>query len=100
MLVLPQQLTQHEAADCLARLQQAVRAEDGMEVVLDAAPLEQFDSAALAVLLALRRICQGQRKILLIRNLPARLGELAQVYGVAELLGVADLALPPAAPAT
>lgn len=52
---------------------------------VDCAPLAQFDSSALAVLLAWRRAAQADGKTLEILNVPAGLASLAQVYGIDEL---------------
>jgi phospholipid transport system transporter-binding protein len=63
-------------------------------VVVDAADLNRFDSAALAVLLALRRQAMAQGKTFAIKDLPQRLADLARLYGIAELLPV-QTASPP-----
>jgi phospholipid transport system transporter-binding protein len=55
-------------------------------VVADAAALTQFDSSALAVLLDCRREALALGKNFAVARLPARLRELATLYGVAELL--------------
>ena len=86
VLALPQALTQLQAMACLAALLKDMREQPGPEVVLDATPLIRFDSAALAVLLELRRQTSALGKQLLIRGLPTRLSDLAALYGIAELL--------------
>lgn len=86
MLRLPQELTQSHATACLAQLVHGLRAESGPEVLLDASALGRFDSAALAVLLAFRRECQAMGKRLSIGGMPARLADLAALYGIDELL--------------
>ncbi|WP_153099266.1 STAS domain-containing protein [Paraburkholderia hayleyella] len=53
---------------------------------VDCAALTQFDSSALAVLLAWQRAAQARHASLDIVNLPAGLANLAQAYGIAELL--------------
>ncbi|PCE24529.1 anti-anti-sigma factor [Paraburkholderia acidicola] len=53
---------------------------------VDCAPLTQFDSSALAVLLAWQRAAQTRGAALDIVNLPAGLASLAQAYGVDTLL--------------
>lgn len=53
---------------------------------VDCAPLAQFDSSALAVLLAWQRAASGRGAPLHIINLPAGLASLAQAYGVDTLL--------------
>lgn len=85
MLVLPDRLTHEQAPACLDMLLQAARAEEGAQVVLDAAELRRFDSSALAVLLGLRRACRRARKTLRVVSMPQGLQELAQLYGVADL---------------
>lgn len=67
-------------------LVQGLRAQSELAVVVDASALEKFDSAALAVLLELRREGLAQGKVMRFRGLPQRLRDLAGVYGIAELL--------------
>ncbi len=55
--------------------------------MIDCVALSDFDSSALAVLIAWqKKLRQGQRKLTLVSP-PPKLCVLAQVYGVAELLG-------------
>jgi phospholipid transport system transporter-binding protein len=49
---------------------------------VDCAQLTQFDSSALAVLLAWRRAAQARGASLDILNVPGDLASLAQVYGI------------------
>jgi phospholipid transport system transporter-binding protein len=86
MLVLPNELTHTQANACLRMLVQGLRAQTGPEVVVDATALSRFDSAALAVLLEFRRESLAVGKRFSIRGLPARLGDLASLYGISELL--------------
>ncbi|WP_296448149.1 STAS domain-containing protein [Rhodoferax sp. UBA5149] len=86
MLVLPKELTQSQANACLRMLVQGLRSQSGPEVVVDATVLSRFDSAALAVLLEFRRESLALGKRFSVRGLPARLGDLAALYGIAELL--------------
>ena len=86
MLALPTELTQAQAADCLKALTQGVLAAPRKAVPLDAAPLQRFDSSALAVLLACQREAAAVGKQLLIQGMPAHLHNLAKLYGIAELL--------------
>ena len=85
MLALPQELTHAQANTCLAQLTQGLRAQSAPEVVVDAAALNRFDSAALAVLLEFRRQCLATGKLFSIHGLPPRASQLAQVYGLADL---------------
>jgi len=85
VLQLPKVLNQSSATACLRDLSVALRAEPTAAVV-DAARLEQFDSAALAVLLALRREALALGKTFAIAGLPPQLADLGSLYGIAELL--------------
>jgi phospholipid transport system transporter-binding protein len=86
MLVLPAELTHDQAPACARMLAQALRSEAGASVVAEAGALQRFDSSALAVLLDCRREALAIGKSFTVLHLPARLRELATVYGVAELL--------------
>ena len=91
MLELPTQLTLREARPMLAALSQRLRAEpSGAAVVVDARALQHIDSAALALLLDLQRQARAQGRPLRIEGAPARLLELARLYGVEALLALAD----------
>ena len=58
----------------------------GGATAVDCTPLTQFDSSALAVLLAWQRAASARGTPLVIVNLPAGLSSLAQAYGVDTLL--------------
>jgi phospholipid transport system transporter-binding protein len=94
MLALPVELTHAQARACLNALSQGVRAAAGAGVVVDASALARFDSAALAVLLELRRQCLALSQSFAVAHMPTRLADLATLYGIGELLGVT-----PASPA-
>jgi phospholipid transport system transporter-binding protein len=89
MLVLPAELTHAQAPACARMLAAALRADPGPHAVADAAALASFDSSALAVLLDCRREALALGKDFAVRQLPARLRDLAALYGVAELLPAA-----------
>jgi len=57
-------------------------------LVVDASPLQDFDSAALAVLLQLRRQADAAGRGFELQGAPPKLVQLAQLYGVAGLLGM------------
>lgn len=57
-------------------------------MAVDCAALTQFDSSALAVLLAWQRAATARGTPLVVVNLPAGLSSLAQAYGVDSLLTV------------
>ena len=92
MLALPQELTHAQANACLALLRQGLQAQSAPEMVVDASALRRFDSAALAVLLEFRRQCLAKGQAFSIHGLPQRLGDLASLYGVLDLLQPAPLA--------
>jgi phospholipid transport system transporter-binding protein len=87
MLLLPATITLRESRDTLRLLSQALQGEqqDG-EVVVDASPLQQFDTSALAVLLECRRLAQAWGRAFSVRNPPEKLSALAKLYGVGDLL--------------
>jgi phospholipid transport system transporter-binding protein len=86
MLVLPERLTHADAPACARMLAQALRSEPPAQIVADAGALQEFDSSALAVLLDCRREALSQGKTFAVARMPARLRELASLYGVGELL--------------
>lgn len=87
---LPQQLTLTQAAAAWQALPT-----DGSARVVDATALQEFDSAVLALLLQARRLAQaGGGPAFEVRGAPPKLVQLAQLYGVAELLGLATAAAP------
>ena len=85
MLRLPEELNHASANACLAQLAEGLGTESG-DVVVDAQPLQRFDSSALAVLIEFRRACAGVGRALVVKGLPPRLRDLAALYGVEELL--------------
>jgi len=89
VLTLPQTLTQTQATQSLTTLGAALAIE-GAQVIVEASALQQFDSAALAVLLSLQRQAQALGKSMHLQGLPPRLADLARLYGVSDLLGLAS----------
>ncbi len=85
MLTLPPVLTHAEAAGFSGGLKQLVNQQGG-QVVADASAMTEFDSSALAVLLACRREALAAGKGFSVSGLPPRLRQLAGLYGVAELI--------------
>jgi phospholipid transport system transporter-binding protein len=63
-------------------------------LAVDASALQAFDTSVLAVLLQARRLALGASCAFELAGAPQKLTQLAQLYGVAELLGLA----PPGAP--
>jgi phospholipid transport system transporter-binding protein len=89
VLLLPARLTHEFAAPSVAALGVMLAGETGAEVVADASALREFDSSALAVLLACRRQVLATGKVFSVRGLPPRLRQLAGLYGVQDLLPAA-----------
>jgi phospholipid transport system transporter-binding protein len=58
-------------------------------IQVDASALNRFDSSALAVLLELKREAAAAARPFRVQGMPARLGELAALYGVGELFASA-----------
>jgi phospholipid transport system transporter-binding protein len=94
MLILPATLTAREATDALRMLADALERHAAQTVVVDASPLVQLDSAALAVLLECRRRAEALGKGFELQGAPAKLTALAKLYGVDGLI----LAPPASAP--
>jgi phospholipid transport system transporter-binding protein len=80
----------YEGALTLDNAAQVMAAADAQPLppggVIDLAGLARADSAALAVILALRRRAAREATILSVRHLPASLTSLAMAYGVDELV--------------
>jgi phospholipid transport system transporter-binding protein len=88
MTSLPASLTLRDAQAVLESLRQSFAAESGETWRIDAAPVTQLDTSALAVLLECSRMAAGAKRKLEIVGAPARLSDLAHLYGVDGLLGV------------
>lgn len=82
MLALPSVLNHAQAAPSKVWVDNA-RAHQWQ---IDCGALQDFDSSALALLLDLRRSAMQNHQTLTICNAPAKLTQLATLYGVAELL--------------
>lgn len=89
-LALPAILTQTQARACAQALCARIQSLDGAAVSLDASALQRFDTAALAVLLASRRAAQARGLAWSVQHLPPKLGDLAALYGVRELLAASS----------
>ena len=84
-MALPATLTHAQAAAVAQQLQKNLLSAK-QTCVLDASALQQFDSSALAVLLAVCRTAAQQSLALQIIGLPKRAVQLATLYGVSEIL--------------
>ena len=83
-IALPARITMNDARATLAQLQPLLQAADAP--VLDATALVELDTAALALLLDCQRQARARGKDLQVVGAPAKLAQLATLYGVAELL--------------
>ncbi len=81
---LPAVLTHAQASATAQALVAAVQAQTSLTI--DASALQQFDSSALAVLLAGMREATQRGGQLQVQGLPERARSLAQVYGLSEVL--------------
>ena len=86
MLLLPASITAREARDTQRLLLQALQREPEASVIVDAANLRHFDSAALAVLLECQRMAGAWGKGFALRHAPPKLAALAKLYGIDVLL--------------
>jgi phospholipid transport system transporter-binding protein len=76
-------------------LKQALQKEGGEgAIVVDAGPLQHFDSAAIAVLLEVDRLAEAWGRTFAIRGVPAKLAALAKLYGLDALLLKPEAASP------
>ena len=97
MTALPASLTLRDAQAVLATLRDAFAAASGDTWRIDAAPVTQLDTSALAVLLECSRIAAAGKRKLQIVNPPPRMSDLAHLYGVDVMLGVEVAEFKPAA---
>jgi phospholipid transport system transporter-binding protein len=86
---LPETLTLDSAAAALDTLRSDAAGSQGT-LAIDASALAVFDTAALALLLQARRLAEAGGRSFELRGAPPKLAQLAQLYGVAGLLGLAQ----------
>lgn len=84
-LTLPYRLTMQDATAALEGLQESLRAAPGPVVQVDASSLSEMDTAAISLLLQCRRQVHARNMKLELRGVPAKLGALMMLYGVADL---------------
>jgi phospholipid transport system transporter-binding protein len=94
MMQLPATATLTEASALARDAEQALMqgvGEGGARapLAIDASALVEFDTSILAVLLQARRLALGAGCGFELTGAPPKLGQLAQLYGVADLLGLA-----------
>jgi phospholipid transport system transporter-binding protein len=86
---LPPNVTMDEAPALAGQLPPQARAGSGT-LEVDASALQVFDSAAIALLLELRRTAEAAGRGFQVLGAPAKLVELAQLYGVDSLLALSS----------
>lgn len=84
---LPPTLTLDDAAATLETLRADAAVGTGA-LAIDASALTAFDTGALALLLQAKRQAQAAGRAFEVRAAPPKLQQLAQLYGVHELLGL------------
>ena len=101
MLKMPNSARMSEAGQAWKALQASLRAEAmqiknaaGSAMTLSVADLRDFDSSALSLLLSAKRLSVDEGVELKIVDVPAKLHELARVYGVSDLLWPAAVSTP------
>ncbi len=91
---LPANVTLADANIVLDSLQVAL-ADGSGPLHIDASALTSFDTSAVALLLHARRAARVAGRPFQILGAPAKLAELARLYGVEELLALTSLTQPP-----
>ncbi len=91
---LPSSTTLADVPALLKPLQQAVGSGKG-PVQLDASEMQNFDTSALALLMQGHRLARAAGREFSVVGAPAKLVQLAQLYGVEELLSLSALASAP-----
>ncbi len=86
LLKLPKTLLHAQADECLSKWLTQLPQAEKRRVQVDASELLDFDSSALAVLLALRQSVAAQGGSLKVSGMSPRLHQLAHLYGVLDLL--------------
>ena len=86
---LPVTATLKEASALERQLATAL-ASPGASLQVDASALAEFDTSILAVLMQTQRQARVNGRSLQVQHAPAKLKQLAQLYGVQGLLGLDD----------
>jgi phospholipid transport system transporter-binding protein len=97
MIVLPAQATLEHSAALAATLPESVAADSGV-LCVDASKLEDFDTSTVALLMQARRLAHAAGRGFQVVGAPRQLAQLAQLYGVEELLSLSDACAGPASP--
>ena len=92
MTSLPASLTIADLGQPGAELRavEALLAPDSVRISVDASSLQYFDSSAIALLLEAQRQARAIGRSMSVHAAPTALVELATLYGVVDLLGLAE----------
>ncbi len=82
---LPAAASIDQVSEMLVLLDSALAADAG-ELRIDAGALRNFDTATLALLLEAQRRARAQGRAFEVTGAPAKLAELARLYGIEDLL--------------
>ncbi len=89
---LPASATLDKAAELAETLPAALASGTGV-LRIDASALQAYDSSTIALLLQARRLAQAAGRGFEVAGAPAKLTELARLYGVEALLSLSPTAL-------
>jgi phospholipid transport system transporter-binding protein len=90
---LPEDATLQHAAELAATLPAALAQGSGAWHI-DASALKSYDSSTIALLMQARRLAQAAGRGFAVDHAPLQLAQLAQLYGVEELLSLSLAAQP------
>jgi phospholipid transport system transporter-binding protein len=96
-MILPAQATLEHSAELAALLPEAVATGSGVMRV-DASALQDFDTSTIALLMQARRMAQAAGRGFAVTGAPPKLAQLAELYGVEELLSLAAVGSAPGVP--
>lgn len=99
-LQLPATTSLEEAPALLREIDAALDGAGNGALTIDASALSHFDTSAIALLLHAQRGANARGIALQVQAVPAKLRELAGLYGVGELLPQGSLPAPTTASAT
>lgn len=87
---LPAAASIEQGRELLGLLDQALSGDGGGTLTIDASALKNFDTSTLALLLEAQRRAKLQGRAIAVTGVPHKLVELARLYGVEELLPLAE----------
>ncbi|MBL8361160.1 MAG: STAS domain-containing protein [Rubrivivax sp.] len=87
---LPAAASIEQGSEMLGLLDAALAAESAGTLSIDASALANFDTSTLALLLEAQRRAKAQGREITVNGVPHKLVELARLYGVEELLPLAE----------